>query len=139
MKHMRGFLIILSISFVGELLNELIPLPVPASIYGLVLMLLSLMTGIVKLESVQAPGRFLIDIMPLMFIPSAAALMDKWTILKPLMFIPSAAALMDKWTILKPLILPVVVISVVSTFVVMVVTGRTAQSVVRRDGRKREQ
>lgn len=120
MKHMRGFLIILSISFVGELLNELIPLPVPASIYGLVLMLLCLITGIVKLESVQAPGRFLIDIMPLMFIPSAAALMDKWTIL-------------------KPLILPVVVISVVSTLVVMVVTGRTAQSVVRREGRKREQ
>ena len=118
MKQMRGFLIILFISFVGELLNELIPLPVPASIYGLILMLLSLMLGVVKLESVRTPARFLIDIMPLMFIPSAAALMDKWDIL-------------------KLLVLPVVVISVVSTFVVMVVTGRTAQWIVRKEERRR--
>ena len=118
MKHMRGFLIILSISFIVELLNELIPLPVPASIYGLVLMLLCLILGIVKLESVRTPGRFLIDIMPLMFIPSAAALMDKWTLL-------------------KPLVLPVAVIAVVSTLVVMVTTGRIAQSVVRWEERRR--
>ena len=118
MKHMRGFLIILSISFIGEVLNAYIPLPVPASIYGLVLMLLCLIFGIVKLESVKTPGKFLIEIMPLMFIPSAAALMDNWSAL-------------------RPLLIPVAVISVVSTLVVMISTGWTAQSVVRRTERRR--
>ena len=42
MKYFRQFFIILAISFVGEILHMVLPLPVPASIYGLVLMLLAL-------------------------------------------------------------------------------------------------
>ena len=42
MKYVKQFGIILLISFAGEALNYLLPLPVPASIYGLVLMFLCL-------------------------------------------------------------------------------------------------
>ena len=36
----------MAVSFVGEILHAVLPLPIPASIYGLVLMLALLMTGI---------------------------------------------------------------------------------------------
>ena len=64
MKFVRQFMIILAISFVGELLHALLPLPVPASIYGLVLMLIGLQTGILPLNAVNEAGGFLIEIMP---------------------------------------------------------------------------
>ena len=74
MKFIKQFGIILAISFIGEIMNYLIPLPVPASIYGLVLMLLCLHFGIVHIDSVKDSGKFLIEIMPLMFNPTAAGM-----------------------------------------------------------------
>ena len=40
MEYLKQFFIIASVSFTGEILNHIIPLPVPASIYGLVIMLI---------------------------------------------------------------------------------------------------
>lgn len=117
MKHIRQFLIILFISFLGEILRYMIPLPIPASIYGLVLMLFVLVTGIVRLDWVHDTGQFLIEIMPVMFIPAAVGLLTAWELL-------------------QPIILPVAVITVVTTIFVMAVTGRTAQRVIR--GRRKK-
>ena len=78
MKYIRQFLWILLFSFAGELLKFVIPLPVPASIYGLLLLLLALVTGILRLESVKETSKFLIEIMPLMFNPAAVGLLDSW-------------------------------------------------------------
>ena len=83
MKFIKQFGIILAISFIGEILNYLIPLPVPASIYGLVLMLLCLHFGIVHIDSVKDSGKFLIEIMPLMFIPAAVGLIESWKTIGP--------------------------------------------------------
>ncbi len=116
MRYLKQFTIILFVSFLGELLHWLIPLPVPASIYGLLLMLGALCTGVIKLSSVRESGKFLIDIMPVMFIPASVGLLDSWGVLKPI------------W-------LPVAVITFVSTVVVMAVSGLVAQAVIRR-GRK---
>ncbi len=71
MKLLYQFGIILFITFLGEALYALLPLPVPASIYGLLLMLLCLVTGIVRLEQVKIAADFLLEIMPPMFIPAA--------------------------------------------------------------------
>ena len=76
MKFMKQFGIILAVTFLGEALKYVIPLPIPASIYGLVLMLLALCTGILKLDQVKEAATFLIEIMPMMFIPAAVGLMD---------------------------------------------------------------
>ena len=105
MKFLRQFMIILLISFLGEVLKMFIPLPIPASVYGLVLMLVCLMTGILKTSQVKDAAFFLIEIMPVMFIPAAAGLIDSWGVL-------------------RPLILPIMVITVVITVFVMAVTGR---------------
>ena len=119
MAHIRQFAIILGISFLGELLGALIPLPIPASIYGLVLMFAGLCSGLIKLEDVKDAGRFLIDIMQLMFIPAAVSLMASWDVL-------------------KGMIVPVSVIMVVSTFVVMGVTGSVTQAALKRGHVRKE-
>ena len=104
MKFLRQFMIILLLSFLGEVLKMFIPLPIPASVYGLVLMLVCLMTGVLKTSQVKDAAFFLIEIMPVMFIPAAAGLIDSWKVL-------------------QPLLLPILVITVVITIFVMVVTG----------------
>lgn len=119
MKYLKQFGIIILISFIGELLHSLIPLPVPASIYGLVLMLLALMSGRLGLDDVKETAAFLIEIMPVMFIPAAVGLMDSWDTI-------------------RPQLIPYIVITVVSLVVVMAVAGCVTQAVLRRAGRRRQ-
>ena len=119
MKFLRQFMIILLLSFLREVLKMFIPLPIPASVYGLVLMLLCLVTGILKTSQVKEAAFFLIEIMPVMFIPAAAGLIDSWKVL-------------------QPLLLPILVITVVITIFVMVVTGKIAQMIAQKRGIKNE-
>lgn len=112
MKFIKQFGIILAISFIGEIMNYLIPLPVPASIYGLVLMLLCLHFGIVHIDSVKDSGKFLIEIMPLMFIPAAVGLIESWKTI-------------------GPKIGTYLIIMVLSTIFVMIVAGHTTQAFIR--------
>lgn len=119
MKFLRQFMIILLLSFLGEVLKMFIPLPIPASVYGLVLMLLCLVTGILKTSQVKEAAFFMIEIMPVMFIPAAAGLIDSWKVL-------------------QPLLLPILVITVVITTFVMVVTGKIAQMIAQKRGIKNE-
>ena len=115
MKYMKQFGIIMGISFLGELLKYLIPLPVPASIYGLALLFLFLCTGLLKLQQVEHTAEFLVNIMPLMFIPAGVGLMEEW------------GALSEIW-------LPFAVILVLTTVLVMAVTGRITQWMIRKGG-----
>lgn len=117
MKYLRQFAIILFISLLGELLRVLIPLPIPASVYGLVLMLLALTTGIIKLHQVKEASAFLIEIMPVMFIPAGVGLLESWSALKPV------------W-------IPVVLITMLTTVFVMVVTGRVAQRIIGKENKE---
>lgn len=119
MKYVKQFLIILAISLIGELLKYVLPLPVPASIYGMVILFICLKTGLVKLEDVKDAGRFLIEIMPVMFIPAGVGLMESWGIL-------------------QPVLVPVCIITVVTIITVMAVTGLLSQWVIRRDRKKVE-
>lgn len=120
MKYIKQFGVILSISFLGELLKSMIPLPIPASIYGLVLLLAALQMRILSLDHVKDTAKFLIEIMPIMFIPAAVELMDTWSVL-------------------KSIFVPVIVITLVSTVVVMVAAGRTTQSMIRFEKKKKDE
>lgn len=117
LKYVKQFLIILLISFIGEGLNFLIPAPIPASIYAMVILFVCLCTKIIKLEAVKDAGMFLIEIMPLMFIPAGVGLMKSWGVL-------------------KPLIIPVAVITVISLIVVMAVSGRVSQRIIKAQEKK---
>ena len=82
MKYIKQFSIILVFTLLGEALNYFLPLPVPAGVYGIVLLFLALETGLVKTEQVEDTGKFLIEIMPLMFISPAVGLIDAWADIK---------------------------------------------------------
>ena len=112
-KYLRQFGIILGVTCAGEVLKYFIPLSVPGSIYGLILMFVLLFTGILKVEHVKETGEFLIEIMPLMFIPAAVGLLETWDVIAP------------AW-------LEYVAVTVISTWVVMIVSGRVTQFVIRR-------
>lgn len=118
MKFLRQFLIIASISFAGEVLKYLIPLSIPASVYGLVILLVLLLTGVLKVEQVKEAADFLVEIMPVMFIPAAVGLLDSWGVL-------------------QPILLPVTVITVVTTVAVMIAAGWTTQGIIRHQRKKR--
>ena len=60
MKYLKQFGIILLISFIGEILNNAVPLPIPASIYGIIILFAALELKIVKLDSVKK-NRYISD------------------------------------------------------------------------------
>lgn len=82
MKYLSQLLIILFYAFLGELCNYLLPFPIPGSIYGIVFLLLSLNFKIISLDQIKETGKFLVEIMPIMFIPAAIGLIDLWPILQ---------------------------------------------------------
>ena len=85
MKYVKEIVIIFGITMVGELLNKFIPLPVPAGVYGLFILLGGLRSGIIKLSDVEVTGNLLLDLMPVMFIPAAVGIIDKIEELKAVM------------------------------------------------------
>lgn len=113
MKFLVQFVWILSVSFIGELLHYWIPLPIPASIYGLLLLFVGLLTHKIPHTAVREAGNFLIAIMPVMFIPAAVGLMTSFSIL-------------------RPLLLPYGVITILVVFVVFFVSGKTTQYLMRK-------
>ena len=119
MKYIIQFLIIAAFAFVGELLHHFIPLPIPASIYGIVLLFIALEFKWVKVSDIRETSSFLIAVMPIMFIPAAVGLMDSWVEVKSSIWAYAA-------------------VTVISTFVVMGVSGAVTQGVIRR-GRKQQE
>lgn len=117
MKYMKQFCLIMFISFLGEVLHHYLPLPIPSSIYGLVILFVGLMTGVVKLSHVEETGRFLIEIMPLMFIPAAVGLLESWGILAPI------------W-------IPIIGITLITTVIVMIVSGKITQFVIHMENQE---
>ena len=117
MKFIFQFLIIMAFAFAGELLHHFIPLPIPASIYGIVLLYIALELKLVKVKDIKETSSFLISIMPIMFLPPAVGIVQSWSLITGI------------W-------LPCAVVIVVSTVVVMAVSGRVTQRLVRKGGRK---
>lgn len=113
MKWIRQFLILLAVTLLGEIFCALIPLAIPAGIYGLVLLFVCLCLRIVKLEQIEGAADFLIEIMPLFFIPAGVGLMTRWVQL-------------------RSLLLPVLAAIFGITVLVMIVTGLVTQCMVRQ-------
>ena len=113
MKYVKQFAIIMGITCVGELLNYLLPLPIPGSIYGMVLLFLLLLTGVLKLEQVEETGDFLTGIMPVMFIPAAVGIMDSFVEV-------------------QSMLIPILIAMVPITCLVMVVAGKVTDFLLRK-------
>ena len=120
MKYILQFEIIIAISLIGELLNRIIPLPIPASIYGMVILFTALCTGVIKLSAVRETGKFLIYIMPMMFIPATVGLLESWSVM-------------------QEFLTAIIVISLVSTVLVMVFTGHITQYIIKLKNKEDKQ
>jgi len=112
MKYIKQIFIILGICLIAEMMEYFIPLPIAASIYGMVLMLVALMTKLIPLKEVEDVADFLTENMTIMFIPSTVGIITA----------------VDE---MKKMLIPLVVISVVTTLLIMAVTGWISQGIMR--------
>ncbi len=117
MKYLKQICLILLFSFLGELCRYLIPLSIPASIYGMVLLFLALSCKLIRVESVRDSGAFLVSALPVLFVPPAVNLIDCW----------------DQ---MRPVLLPLLLIVLLSTVLVFGAGGLVTQWIIRKGGRK---
>ena len=117
MAYLKSFLVILGFSFLGEFLQAFLPLPIPASIYGLVLLTLALMTGLVKLPRVEQTANWLISIFPVLF---AAPVVN----------------LLGCWDAIRGQLGAICIVIAVSTLVVFVVSGKLTQWLIDKEEKK---
>ena len=109
MKYLSQFLRITAFTLAGELQQRRIPLPAPASVYGLVLLFVALCAGIVKLEQVKDAGGFLVSILPILFVSPAVGILENWGLIKDVM-------------------ISMIVVALTSTIITFAVAGRVTQS-----------
>ncbi len=119
MKSLKQFGVILGVCCLGEALRYLLPFAIPSTVYGLLLMILLLKTGIIKLNKVKETSSYLLEIMPILFVPSAVALMTTWGEL-------------------QSIAIPVCIISVVTTFLVLFTTGKVTDFMIARGEKNNE-
>ncbi|MBQ2708561.1 MAG: CidA/LrgA family protein [Clostridia bacterium] len=119
MKHLLQITIIAAVSLAGEILNQLIPLPIPGSIYGLVIMLLLLYFGAIEVRHVKDVSSWLLSLMPVMFIGPTVGLIVTF----------------DSY---KDFLIPIAVTVMLSTVLVMGVTGVVSQQLIRLTDRVRQ-
>lgn len=115
MKYLSQFLRITAFTLVGELLQRIIPLPVPASVYGLILLFTALCTGLVKLEQVKEVSGFLISILPILFVPTAVGILGNW------------AMIQDD-------VITIFLLALLSTVVTFGIAGRITQHLRKKEG-----
>lgn len=112
MKYLKQVSILFAFTFISEILNKIIPLPIPASIYGLVFLFLCLEFKIIKIDQIKDTADFLLAILPIMFVPSSVGFIK-------------ALPLMKKYGI------QFLIIGVSTTFLVMIVSGLITQLILR--------
>jgi len=112
MKYLSQFLIIMGFTLAGEAMQRLIPLPVPASVYGIALLFLALSFKIVKLEQVKDAGAFL-------------------TSLLPLLFVSPAVGILENWGLIKGALLPILLLVLASTVITFAVSGKVTQALMK--------
>ena len=115
MKYLTQFLIIMGFTLAGEALQRLIPLPIPASVYGLLLLFAALCCKLVKLEQVKDTGAFLTSILPILFVSPAVGIVEDWALIRE-----------D--------LLAILILLIGSTVLTFGIAGRTAQAFLKKGG-----
>ena len=114
MKYLTQFLRILAFTLAGELLQRLVPLPIPASVYGLVLLFGALNTSLVKLDQVKDAGGFLISILPILFVSPAVGILDNWEAI-------------------RGALIPILALTLLSTVLTFGIAGRATQAMMGKE------
>ena len=115
MKYLSQFLIIMGFTLAGEALQQLLPLPIPASVYGLALLFIALCAGIVKIPQVKTTGNFLSSLLPLLFVSPTVGIVENWDLI-------------------RPQLMPIALLLAASTVLTFGLSGGIAQKLMRRKG-----
>ena len=116
MKYLKQALIIFAFTMIGQVLEWLIPLPIPAAIYGFVLLFLALLTGLLKKEHIDETAKFLISIMGVLYVAPAVNLLSYYDII-------------------APQLAGVITVVVLSTVIVFVISGLVTQLLSKKEGK----
>ena len=114
MKYLNQFLIILGFTLLGEALQRIVPLPIPASVYGIVLLFLALCFKLIRLEQVKEAGGFLTSILPVLFVAPAVGILENWSLI-------------------RDALVPMVLLVLASTVLTFGISGRIAQTVMGKE------
>ena len=117
LKHIYSFTIIITFSFLGELMNHFLPFPIPASVYGLLLLFLALRFGLVRSEKVEDVGSTMVSLLPFLFVAPVVNLLDCWDVVSR-----------NLWAIVGIVLL--------STVLVFGISGKVTQFIMDRKGDK---
>lgn len=112
--YMKQSALIFGFTLLGEALSRLIPLPIPAAVYGLVLLFLALCLKLVKVENVNKVSDFLLTILPILFVSPIVNLIESWGIL-------------------APHVIPIALLVLSSTILVFAVAGLVSQAFCRKE------
>ena len=113
MKYLNQFLIIMGFALIGEVLQRILPLPIPASVYGIALLFLALCFGLVKLEQVKEAGGFLSSLLPLLFVAPTVGILENWALI-------------------RNALLPMILLILASTVLIFGISGRIAQAILKK-------
>jgi holin-like protein len=116
MKYLSQFLIILGFTFLGEALQRILPLPIPASVWGLALLFSALCLKIIRVEQVKEAGGFLTSVLPILFVSPTVGIVEDWALI-------------------RPQLLPIALLLAASTFVTFGISGRVAQHLMGKGGK----
>lgn len=103
---LKAFLVIFGCLFLGEVFIYLTALPLPPSVIGLLILFGALQSGWVKLQTVQALAKTLLDYLVLMVVPACISIMQYLDIIYR-----------EAWIL--------IVATVISTFLVLMTTGKS--------------
>ena len=103
MKIIKQIGIIFAICWISTVIEALLPFSFPASVIGMILLLLCLITGVLKIHHIQEKSDFLLSNMAFFFIPAGVGMINYLDIL-------------------AQNLIPLIVISVISTFITFAAT-----------------
>ena len=109
----------MSFSLLGEALQRLIPIPIPASVYGIILLFLSLCAGLVKLEQIKQVGGFLSSILPILFVSPVIGILENWALI-------------------RSSVLAIFLLSAATTLMTFGISGKIAQWAAGKAGKRHE-
>ena len=119
MKIFREFIIILVLYFIGELISKIFNIPIPGNIIAMILLFVYLCTGIIKVEKVDDISTFFLDHLAFFFIPAGVGLINSFDSIK------SSA-------------IQIIIICIITTIIVMAVTGIIVQFTSNMLAKKKE-
>ena len=115
MKYLSQLCVLLGFTFLGEAVHHFLPLPIPGSVYSLVLLFLALCLGVVKTEQVKEAGGFLTSVMAVLFVAPAVGIVEYWELI-------------------RPSLLPIALLILASTALTFGISGRLAQALMKKGG-----